>query len=132
MRGGSLSPVRAALSVAIGLAIGVTPLYGFHLLIVLAICLPLRLDAAVSYIAANISLPFIAPFIVFAEIEMGARLLTGEWLALSLDEIGRHGAARFGRELLWGTFALAPLLAVVGGGLTYVGVRAFRKPAESD
>lgn len=111
---------------------GVTPFYGFHLLIVLAICLPLKLDSALSYIAANISLPFIAPFIVFAEVEIGARVLGGAWLEMSRDEIAHHGAARFGRELAWGTMVLAPLLALVGGAATYVAVRAFRSAPAAD
>ncbi|MGH7328291.1 MAG: hypothetical protein ACREJX_08065, partial [Polyangiaceae bacterium] len=44
LRGGELTPARAAFSIGVGLAIGVTPLYGFHLPLVLAICLPLGLD----------------------------------------------------------------------------------------
>ncbi len=119
IRGGSLSPLRAALSVAIGLAIGVTPLYGVHLLLVLLVCLPLRLDSVVAYLAANISLPFIAPFLVFAEVEIGARALTGTWLALSLADVKAHGAAKFGSELFWGTAILSPLAALFGGVITY-------------
>jgi SAM-dependent methyltransferase len=84
LRGGELTPWRAAASVAVGLAVGVTPLYGFHLPIVLAICVPLRLDAPIAYVAANISLPFLAPFLWLAEIEIGAWLRTGIGLALDV------------------------------------------------
>ena len=50
---------RAAASVAIGLADrSATLLYGLHFWIVVAICVPLKLDAALAYLAANISLPF--------------------------------------------------------------------------
>ena len=75
LRGGELTPGRAAASVAIGIAVGVTPLWGVHWALVLAICLPLRLDAGVAYLASNVSLPFFAPFITFAEIAVDARVL---------------------------------------------------------
>jgi len=61
--------------VAVGLIIGMTPVFGLHWLIVIGVCVPLRLDAGVAYLAANISLPFIAPFITFAELETGAFVL---------------------------------------------------------
>lgn len=119
LRGDELTPMRAALSVAVGLAIGVTPLWGFHFWLVLAVCVPLRLDAPVAYLAANISLPFIAPFLSFAEIEIGARVLSGAWLELSAEAVRAHGFAAFFREIVVGTVIFAPAVAVVGGVITY-------------
>ena len=112
---------------------GVTPLYGVHLPLVLLICLPLRLDAVVAYLAANISMPLIAPLLIFAEVELGGRALTGQWIALSLSEVKARGSAQFGRELLWGTAILSPLSAIFGGALTYAVARLFaRKPASHE
>src|SRR5262249_30737884 len=80
---------RAAASFAVGLAIGVTPLWGVHWLLVAAVCVPLRLDAGVAFLASNVSLPFVAPFITFAEIELGARVLRGTWLAMTPPDVER-------------------------------------------
>src|SRR5262249_41963184 len=57
LRGGALTPARLAGSLAVGLAIGLLPLYGLHLALVLAVCLPLRFDSRLSYVAANVSIP---------------------------------------------------------------------------
>ena len=132
LRGGVLTPTRAALSVGVGLAIGVTPLYGFHLWIVLAVCLPLGLDAPIAYVAANISLPFIAPFLSLAEIEIGARILNGTWLALTRQTIALHGIRPFLREIVVGTIVFAPLTGFVGGLLTFIVGSLFRRAPAHD
>lgn len=130
LRGGELTPGRAAASVGVGLAIGVTPLYGFHLPLVLGVCLPLGLDAPVAYVAANISLPFIAPFLSIAEIEIGARITTGAWLALTRESLAHFGIKPFLREIVIGTLVFSPLAAFVGGTLTFLVASLFRsRPA---
>jgi uncharacterized protein (DUF2062 family) len=131
LRGGELTPWRAAMSVAVGLAIGVTPLYGLHLWIVLAICLPLKLDAPVAYLAANISLPFISPFLLFAEVEIGAWVRTGHGAALSLEALksADRGAvlAQLAVEAVVGTAIFAPMMAALGFALTYALVSRARR-----
>lgn len=120
LRGGELTPRRAAASVALGLAIGVTPLWGVHWAIVLALCVPLRLDAGVAFLASNVSLPFIAPFITFAEIELGARILRGAWMRLTADEVRATGVRAFAAEVALGTLLVAIAAAALGAAVTYV------------
>jgi uncharacterized protein (DUF2062 family)/2-polyprenyl-3-methyl-5-hydroxy-6-metoxy-1,4-benzoquinol methylase len=128
LRGGELTPRRAALSVAVGLAIGVTPLWGTHVFLVLLVCVPLRLDVAVAYLASNISLPFIAPFLTFAEIELGARALNGAWLPItSREAMAAHGVTPFLKEIAVGTLIFSPAMATFGGGLTFA-IARWRSP----
>ena len=127
LRGGDLTPARAAASVAVGLAIGVTPLYGFHLPLVIAVCLPLGLDTPVAYLAANISLPFIAPFPTIAEIEIGSKITTGGWLELTRDGLRQYGIRPFLRQIIVGTIVFSPLMATFGAVLTYGVASLFRK-----
>ena len=126
LRGGELTPARAAASVAVGLAIGVTPLWGFHLPLVLAVCLPLRLDAPVAYLAANISIPIIAPFLTMAEVEIGAFLLTGQALPMDLALVRARGAGLLVKEVAVGTLVFSPAMALVGGTLAFFIVRLAR------
>jgi len=119
LRGGELVPWRAAASVAAGLAIGVTPLWGFHWLLVLVVCVPLRLDTPIAFVASNISLPFIAPFLTLGEIEAGAWIGTGHGVPLDVDALRAHGFAAFARELGLGVAVVAPVVALVGGGIAY-------------
>ena len=119
LRGGELTPWRAALSVGAGLVIGMTPAFGFHWLIVIAVCIPLRLDAGVAYLAANISLPFIAPFITFAEIEVGALLLRGAFLSMAPSDLKNVGLRTLAAELAVGTAVVAPAGGALGGAIAY-------------
>lgn len=111
--------MRAGASVAVGLAVGVLPIWGVHWLVVLAVCLPLRLDAGVAYLAANISIPPIAPFITFAELEIGARVLRGAWLDLRPSELRSKNVAAFAEEMACGTALLAIGAAALGGSIAY-------------
>lgn len=127
LRGGDLTPARAAASVAVGLAIGVTPLYGFHLPLVIAVCLPLGLDTPVAYLAANISLPFIAPFLTMAEIEIGSKITTGAWLDITREGLRQYGIKPFLRQIIVGAIVFSPMMASVGAALTFAIASLFRK-----
>jgi SAM-dependent methyltransferase len=120
-------PWRAAASVAVGLAIGVTPLWGLHFWLVLAVCVPLRLDSRIAYLAANISLPFIAPFLTAAEIEIGLFARSGHWMAVDARAIEAHGAAAFALDLVIGTLLFSPAVATLGFVATYALARRWRK-----
>jgi uncharacterized protein (DUF2062 family) len=119
LRGGELTPARAAASVSVGLLIGATPLYGLHLILVMAVCVPLKLDVPLSYLAANISLPFFAPFLSLAEIETGALVRSGAWRDLSPAVVRRDGITPYLGDAIVGVGVFAPALAAVGGALTY-------------
>jgi uncharacterized protein (DUF2062 family)/SAM-dependent methyltransferase len=126
LRGTPGHPARAALAIAIGLFIGVKPLYGLHFVLVMAVCLPLRLDAVLSYLAANISNPLLAPFLIFSEVEVGSYLSTGQWAAFDLAQARATGAAGFARQLFVGSLVVGALLAAVGFAVGYT-VAARRK-----
>lgn len=119
LRGGLVTRRRAALSVAAGLFIGTLPLYGLHLPLVLLVCLPLRLDAVTAYLAANISNPLVAPFLVFAEVEVGALLLSGHWAGFDLERARRLAVADVTAFLAVGSGVLATVLATVGGAIAH-------------
>ncbi len=106
---------------------GVTPAFGAHIFLVLLICVPLNLDAPVSYLAANISIPPVAPFLWLAEVEIGAWLLTRHLLALDVAALRATGPWVFAKELVLGTLIFAPAIAVIGGVVTYAAVAATRR-----
>jgi uncharacterized protein (DUF2062 family) len=126
LRGGELTPRRAALSVGVGLAIGLVPVYGAHWAIVLAVCVPLKLDAPVAYLAANISNPFFAPFLLLAEVQLGSQVMTGARLPLTREAVFARGPLAFLWQTIVGVAILAPLAALVVGALTY-GIASFAK-----
>lgn len=130
LRGAELSPARAAVAVALGLFIGSQPIFGCHTPLVLFICLWLRLDAAICWVAANISNPFFAPALMTAEVQAGAFVRTGSFIRMDREfiELGFTGFIKaFGGDLFLGAPFVGLFLAFFGGGLTYAGVAAKRR-----
>src|SRR5580693_2589264 len=84
---------RDAAAVALGVFIGCLPVYGFHLLMCWALGLALRVNRLKVYLAANISNPLVAPWLVLVEIEAGAWLRRGTFHALAPHTIKNGGAA---------------------------------------
>lgn len=56
LRGAAPTPGRAAATVALGLFIGALPMVWTHLPLVLALCIPLRLDAPIALVASGAAL----------------------------------------------------------------------------
>jgi uncharacterized protein (DUF2062 family)/2-polyprenyl-3-methyl-5-hydroxy-6-metoxy-1,4-benzoquinol methylase len=119
LRGTRGSALRAALAVAIGLFIGCQPLYGLHFVLVLLVCVPLRLDAALSYLVANISNPLVAPFLIVAEVETGSFVMSGHWVKLDVEQARATGAAGFAGQLALGGVLVGAVLALIGFGLAF-------------
>ncbi len=134
MRGGEASPGRLSASVALGLFIGCLPLYGLHLPLCIAACLLLRLDSVVAYLAANISNPLIAPFLLTAEVELGSLLLTGQHAAFDLERARRVGVSGFFAQAALGSVGVGGLLSILGGALVFAlsSRRSRRKNPELD
>lgn len=134
LRGGALTPQRAAASVALGIFIGSQPIFGCHTPLVIGICLWFQLDAALAWIASNISNPFFAPFLMTGEVQVGAYLRTGQLLHLD-HEVMKNGFAvisQFAGYLFLGSPFVGLALAAAGSLLTLTGVAAKRAIWPSD
>lgn len=135
LRGGALTPRRAAISVALGLLIGSQPfLTGCHTPLVIAICMWFQLDAALAWIASNVSNPFFAPFLWTGEVQVGAYVRTGAWSHVD-QEVMRDGfevVSRFAGHLFIGAPVVGLALAGGGAALTFGGLAAKRALWPSD
>lgn len=130
IRGPDLSPERAAAAVAIGLFVGSQPIFGCHTPIVLFLCLWFSLDAAICWVAANISNPLFAPALVTLEAQVGAYLRRGSLVRFDREfaELGFSGFVKeFAGDLFLGAALVGLGLAVLGGGLTFAGITWKRK-----
>jgi uncharacterized protein (DUF2062 family) len=119
LRGGLISRRRAAASVAVGLFVGALPVYGLHLPLVLLICVPARLDVVTAYLAANVSNPLFAPFLVFAEVQVGALALSGKWAGFDLERARNLDLADVGGFLALGSVLVGAALAALGAAITH-------------
>lgn len=124
------TPARQAASFAVGAFIGCTPLYGFHLPLCVAAASILRLNQLTTYLAANLNNPFVAPFLIFAEVQVGALLRTGRLHPVALSELRRLSLWDFGVELVLGSLVVGGVVAAVGGSVAWLVLRrgAHRDP----
>src|SRR6184192_1573319 len=59
-------PLRLASAVGLGLFCGIAPIWGYQMLVAAAVAHFLRLNKAIALLASNISIPPVAPFILYA------------------------------------------------------------------
>ncbi len=79
-----------------------------------------RLNRLKVYLAANVSNPIVAPLLVFVELQAGAWIRTGSFLALTLETARTITPWQFGAHLLVGSLAVGGVLAAIGGVATYL------------
>jgi uncharacterized protein (DUF2062 family)/SAM-dependent methyltransferase len=117
-------PVREACAVATGIFIGCLPVYGFHLLLVWLVGWVFGLNRLKMYVAANISNPFVAPFLLFSEVQLGAWIRRGDFHALSVETVKQIDPWSFGADLILGSVALGLALGIGLGAATFSLARA--------
>lgn len=83
---------KIALSIGFGIFMGIFPVWGFQMLIAVALAIPFKLNKAIVLIAANISIPPFIPLILYLSFLTGAALLGGSTFPelssdLSFDDV---------------------------------------------
>ena len=103
--------------------IGASPFYGAHLLLCWIIGRLFHLNRLKMYLAANISNPFVAPWLIFSELQTGAWVRRGELHAFTLDAVRGTNPWVFGLDLLAGSVVVGGILALPAAGATYAAAR---------
>lgn len=115
------TPQKKAASVAYGIFWGIFPLWGFQLVVGLPTAALLRLNVPIVFFAANISLPPMIPFILYASFWTGALVSGGNQGDLSLDKMGDLSVIQTNLfQYTIGAIVLASVAAIVAGLVTYV------------
>lgn len=123
---------REAAAIGIGVFIGCLPFYGFHLLLCAAVGSLLRLNRLKLYLAANISNPLVAPWLIFTEIQLGAWLRRGSFIPLSRHAIETTSPWTFAADLLTGSVVLGAVLGTLAAWATSATPRRARGDAAFD
>jgi uncharacterized protein (DUF2062 family)/SAM-dependent methyltransferase len=116
-------PAREACAIGVGVFIGCSPFYGFHLLMSWVCGRLFGLNRLKVYLASNISNPLVAPMLVLAEIQTGAWLRTGSFLAVTLQTVKTISLWQFGLDLFLGSAVIGGVLGGIGGIATYFTLR---------
>jgi len=131
VRGERQSPARVALAVALGLFIGCLPVYGFHFVLCVLVCLPLGLDLVLAYLVANISNPLVAPFLITLEVEIGSLVSTGRHAGFTLQQAKQTGILGFVYQAALGSIFVGAALGAIGGAIAYLIARRRGAPANA-
>ena len=115
---GARSPRTLALSVAVGLFVGSLPLYGLHFPLCVLACWPFGLDVIAAYLAAQISNPWFAPFLITLEARVGGFVL--ERGGLAVERIGTRELGDLFERTLVGGLVVGLALSLVGGLVTWL------------
>lgn len=113
------SPARDAAALGVGILIGCSPFYGFHLLLVWSVGWLLRLNRLKMYLAANISNPLFSPVLVLSELQVGAWVRRQDFHELSLSAIRTTNPWVFGGDLVVGSLIVGTTLGLAIAAATY-------------
>jgi uncharacterized protein (DUF2062 family)/SAM-dependent methyltransferase len=118
------TPAREAIAVGLGVFVGCSPWYGFHFAICWGLGWLLRLNRLKMYLAANISNPLVAPFLILGELQTGAWIRRGVPHALTLDTVRTTNPWTFGADLVVGSVVVGAVLGTVLGFAIWLSTRA--------
>ncbi|HQP91218.1 MAG TPA: DUF2062 domain-containing protein [Candidatus Omnitrophota bacterium] len=111
------NPRGIAFGVSIGVFIGITPLYGFHtLMVILAALLVPRTNKIAILVGTNISIPPTLPFITWGGYEIGRLILPKEYPPLNwhfFSKITLQNIAELYLPLFVGSIILGLILSVI-------------------
>jgi glycosyltransferase involved in cell wall biosynthesis len=120
----SATPGGLASAAAVGIFLGVLPIFFFHSIAILYVATRLKLNKVVAFNAQHICMP---PFVPALCIEVGFFLRWGHWLSdISFETIFKQFSDRL-MEWFLGSLIVAPLAAMLAGGTVYLIASIFRK-----
>lgn len=116
-----------ALSIALGVFIGISPFWGFQTILALFLATVFKLNKAIAYIFSNVSIPPMIPPIVAASLWIGSQFYdTGAPLFPELPITFEKLKDHLGQYLI-GSLTLAAIASVVAGFVSFGLLSVFKK-----
>jgi len=126
------APEHIALSLAIGIFVGVTPTIPFHTVIILVLVLLFRRNFTAAWLGSwLVSNPLTIPVFYLSQYHLGKRLLGMNSMEVVFSDYSFYTILHMGKSvmapLLLGGVAMAPFLALGGYILAVRSLRLIRK-----
>ncbi len=112
-------PGRQGWSAGLGAFIGALPVYGLQLPLCVLVGKLLRLSRVTMYLAANLSNPLFAPFLIWLEIEVGSLLRRGTLYGLTVQSVRDLDPWSVALDLVIGSVAVGALAGLAIGFAAY-------------
>ena len=118
-----------AKSIALGVFVGLTPLWGFHTVVILFLASVLKLNKLLSYMGTHVSFPLFSPFIIFLSMVVGGPFVD-EQAQFTYETLDLEFAKSHLLQYVIGSSILAASSSLVIGFSTYFILENF-KPSRS-
>ena len=107
---------------------GIFPVWGFQMLIAIAISIIFRLNKMLVLIAANVSIPPMIPIVIWLSHLCGALWMGERGQRISFDqELTVDSVMNNLVQYVVGAVTLAVLAGALGGAITYIALKTFRR-----
>ncbi len=92
-------PAELGWAVFAGVMIGLSPLYGTHVIMALGVAMAFRLNKLAIWLATNVSFPVLSPFFAFVSCQLGHLVLHGKLMSMGLAGFRERIGWELAREL---------------------------------
>jgi glycosyltransferase involved in cell wall biosynthesis len=119
---------KKAISIGLGVFMGIVPIWGFQMLVALLLSTLFRLNKALVLIAANISIPPMIPLIIFGSFQMGRIWVgTDATFVIFSKNLTPEAMQQNLLQYLYGSVTLAVVAGLTALLVSYVLLMIFRK-----
>jgi len=123
---------KVALSIGFGFFMGIFPVWGFQMLIAVALSIPLKLNKAIVLIAANISIPPLIPLIIYLSFLCGGLLTGSSVLPHFSSDLSFEDIKGDLLQYYLGAVVLATVFGLVMGSLSWFLLKNWRRDAQEE
>ncbi|HEV8512351.1 MAG TPA: DUF2062 domain-containing protein [Cyclobacteriaceae bacterium] len=126
------SPSKKAISVGFGVFMGIVPIWGFQLVVSIALAVLFRLNKALVIIAANISIPPFIPFILYLSHLTGKIWMGDNATDISFSKsITLHDIQNSFTQYIFGAITLSLFAGLLAGAVTFLLLKFMRKTTQA-
>jgi glycosyltransferase involved in cell wall biosynthesis len=119
--------LQIALAVALGIFTGILPIWGFQLLLAIALAHLLGLSKLITSVAANISIPPMIPILLYLSYVTGGLVIgTGSNIRFSANLTVKSFENNL-IQYITGSIVLAGVMGIVAGVISFIILKIFRK-----
>jgi len=128
----SQSDELKSVSVAVGVCMGIMPIWGFQLLAALFFAAIFRLNKPLAVISSHVSIPPMIPVVIFLSYKTGKYWMGSKNVDvpfsrhISIASIGQHM-----EQYVYGSITLALIAGISAGLLTFILLKVFNRKAAS-
>ncbi|MFD2895734.1 DUF2062 domain-containing protein [Sphingobacterium arenae] len=129
--GSTDSPIKKALSIGLGVFMGIAPFWGFQTAITITLAVFLRLNKVLAFVFSNISFAPLIPLVIYASLIVGG-LVYPSSTTFQLDGVSLEIIKSHLWQYIIGSFILASAMAMLIGSFSYFFIKLYRhKPVSA-